>query len=202
MSVLESPLFPDLVFLVLLAGVWLAALSVVAPGTGVLELAALAALILAGFGLLQLEVNAWALAVLLAGAVFFGLSVWRRGQALWLALAAITLSLGSSFLFRGNDGGPGVHLLLTLAAVLGTLGYFWVAVRKALLAARARPNIDPTAVLGLVGQARTDLDPTGSVQVGGELWTARSDVLIPAGAAVRVVGKDGLILTVEAIERS
>ena len=202
MSVLSSPLFPDMVYLVLLAGLWLAALSVVAPGTGVLELAALAMLILAGFGALQLEVNAWALAVLAVGAVFFGLSVWRRGQALWLALAAITLSLGSSFLFRGTDGGPAVHPLLTAIATLGTLGYFWVAVRKALLAARARPTIDPAAVMGQIGETRTDLDPTGSVYVGGELWTARADRRIPTGTAVRVVEKDGLILTVEPIEHS
>ncbi len=202
MSVLDSPFFPDMVFLVLLAGVWLAALSVVAPGTGVLELGALGMLILAGFGALQLEVNAWALAVLVIGAVFFGLSVWRRGQALWLALAAITLSLGSSFLFRGSDGQPSVHPVLTAAAVVGTLGYFWIAVRKALLAARAKPTIDPTKVLGQIGETRTDLDPTGSVYVGGELWTARANRRIPAGAAVRVVEKDGLILTVEAIEHS
>ncbi len=202
MSVLDSPLFPDMVYLVLLAGLWLAALSVVAPGTGVLELAALATLILAGFGVLQLDVNAWALAVLAAGAVFFGLSVWRRGQALWLALAAITLSLGSAFLFRGTDGQPSVHPVLTAVAMVGTLGYFWVAVRKALLAGRARPTIDPTAVLGQIGETRTDLDPTGTVYAGGELWTARANRRIPSGAAVRVVDKDGLILTVEPVERS
>jgi membrane-bound serine protease (ClpP class) len=202
MSVLESPILPDLVYLVLLAGLWLAALSVVAPGTGLIELSALAALVLAGFGMLQLEVNAWALAVLAVGAVFFGLSVWRRGQALWLALAAITLSLGSSFLFRAVDGGPGVHPLLTVVTTVLTLGYFWLAIRKALLAARARPNIDPSAVMGLVGEARSDLDPNGSVYVGGELWTARADQRIPAGAAVRVVERDGLILTVEPVEQS
>ena len=202
MSVLDSPLFPDMVYLVLLAGLWLAALSVVAPGTGVLELAALATLILAGFGVLQLDINAWALAVLAVGAVFFGLSVWRRGQALWLALAAITLSLGSSFLFRGTGDGPSVHPVLTAVAVVGTLGYFWVAVRKALLAGRARPTIDPAAVLGQIGETRTDLDPIGTVYAGGELWTARANRRIPSGAAVRVVEKDGLILIVEPVERS
>ena len=74
--------------------------------------------------------------------------------------------------------------------------------RSALLAARARPNIDPSAVMGLIGEARSDLDPNGSVYVGGELWTARADQRIPAGAAVRVVERDGLILTVEPVERS
>lgn len=201
MGFLDTLLFPNLVYLVLLAGVWLAALSIVAPGTGVLELAALSTLILAGFGVLQLDVNFWALAVLAAGTVCFGLSIWRRGQALWLALAAVSLSLGSSFLFRGEAGGPGIDPLLTVVATLGTLGYFWVAVRKALLAARARPTIDPSALMGQIGETRTELDPTGSVYAGGELWTARADTPIPSGSPVRVVGREGLILTVEPVER-
>jgi membrane protein implicated in regulation of membrane protease activity len=38
------------------------------------------------------------------------------------------------------------------------------------------------------------------VYVAGELWTAKAESTLPAGSSVRVVGRDGLILVVEAVE--
>lgn len=197
---LQSPVFPNLVYLVLVAGLWLAAMALVAPGTGVLEGLAILALAAAGMGMMYIPLNAWAVVVLLVGAVFFGLSLWRRREALWLALAALALSLGSAFLFRVETGGPAVHPLLAATVSLLTLGFFWLAIRKVLAAARARPAIDPSDVVGQVGEARTALDPIGSVYVAGELWTARARQPLPEGTRVRVVGKDGLILQVEPAE--
>jgi hypothetical protein len=44
MSLFDSPLFPNLIYLSLMAGLWFAALAIVSPGTGALELLALVAL--------------------------------------------------------------------------------------------------------------------------------------------------------------
>jgi membrane-bound serine protease (ClpP class) len=202
MTLLASPLFPDLVYLVLVGGLWLAALAMVAPGTGIPEISAIVALSLAGLGMLAIPINPWAVAVLAVGAILFGLSLWRRRDWAWLAGSAVALSLGSAFLFRVEDGGPAVHPVLAGVVSVLTLGYFWVAIRKALAAARARPTIDPSAVLGQIGEVRTLLDPTGAVYVAGELWTARADRPIPVGTRIRVRERDGLILTVEPDERS
>jgi len=49
---------------------------------------------------------------------------------------------------------------------------------------------------GLVGKARTGLDPEGSVFVRGEIWRARADEPIAAGERVEVVGVEGLELRV------
>ncbi len=201
MPVVESLLFPDLVYLVLVGGLWLAALAMVAPGTGIPEVSAFVALALAGLGMLVIPVNGWAIAVLVLGAVLFGLSLWRRHEWAWLAGSAVALSLGSAFLFRVEDGGPAVHPVLASVVSVLTLGYFWVAIRKALAASRTRPTIDPSAVLGQIGDVRTPLDPTGAVYVAGELWTARADRPIPVGTRIRVRERDGLILTVEPDER-
>lgn len=202
MTVLESLLFPDLVYLVLVGGLWLAALAMVAPGTGIPEVSAFVALALAGLGMLVIPINGWAIAVLVSGAVLFGLSLWRRHEWAWLAGSAVAFSLGSAFLFRVEDGGPAVHPILAGVVSVLTLGYFWVAIRKALAASRSRPTIDPSAVLGQIGDVRTPLDPMGSVYVGGELWTARSDHPIPVGTRIRVCERDGLILTVEPDKQS
>lgn len=53
---------------------------------------------------------------------------------------------------------------------------------------------------GEIGTAKTDLSPSGVVQVVGEQWTAssQSGATIPSGSHVRVVGQDGLRLIVVA----
>jgi len=93
-----------------------------------------------------------------------------------------------------------VHPLLALGASLLTLGYFWLAVRSTVMTFRTRPSIDPDRVIGKTGEVRTPLDPTGSVYVLGELWTARCDTPCEPGGAVRILGREGLLLLVKPVE--
>jgi membrane-bound serine protease (ClpP class) len=194
---LESALFPNLLYLLLVAGIWLAALALLSPGTGVLELLAFIALAGAGLGTLVLPLNSWALVLMGLGVVFYILSLRIEKFEIWLVFSALTLSVGSAFLFRTSEPGPAVSPLLALAVSLLTLGYFWLAVRSSLRAQHERPSIDPSNVLGEIGEVRTDLDPTGSIYVAGELWTARADEVIRTGEKVRVVDREGLLLIVE-----
>jgi len=200
MSIVDSALFPNLLYLVLVAGIWLAALALISPGTGVLVVLALAALAAAGLGTSILPLNAWALGLLGLGAICFLLSLRRRHAEVWLEAAAVLLSLGSVFLFRLEDGGVAVHPLLALGVSSLTLAYFWVAVRSTLTTLRERPSIDPSRVVGEIADVRTTLRPTGSVYVLGELWTARSETPVDAGERVRVLARDGLLLIVEPLE--
>jgi membrane-bound ClpP family serine protease len=59
--------------------------------------------------------------------------------------------------------------------------------------------MDPSLLLGMVGETRTTLDLTGSIQVGSELWTARAETPVAAGTRVKVIGREGLILTVSPV---
>ncbi|HEY43246.1 MAG TPA: hypothetical protein G4O11_04610 [Anaerolineae bacterium] len=202
MTVLGSPIFSNLLYLLLVVGLWLAALAIVSPGTGALEVLAFFALAGAGLGTLVLPPNGWAVIVLVLGAVFLVLSLKMKQVEIWLGLSVVAFCLGSVFLFRLEEGGPAVHPLLAIVVSLMTLGYFWLAIRKAILAYQLGPIINPALVMNQIGEVRTAIDPTGSVYVAGELWTARADAPIEAGAYVRVRDRDGLILTVEPVEPS
>ncbi len=202
MTVLDTPIFSNLLYLLLVAGLWLAALAIVSPGTGTLEVLAFFALAGAGLGTLFLPPNGWAVIVLVLGVVFLILSLKMKQVELWLGLSAVAFCLGSVFLFRLEEGGAAVHPLLAIVVSLMTLGYFWLAIRNAILAHQAGPTIDPALVVNQIGEVRTTIDPTGSVFVAGELWTARADVPIAIGTSVRVRDREGLILTVEPIEPS
>lgn len=202
MTIIDSPLFLSLLYLFLVAGIWLAALAVVSPGTGVLEILALAALGGAGLGMIFVPLNAWALIVLALGGVLFVASLRLPRPEIWLAFSALALSVGSVFLFQPEGGGAAVHPLLALTVSLLTLGYFWWAIRSAITAQRARPTIDPNKVIGEIAEVRTELNPVGSVYALGELWTARSEGRVKVGKKVKVVDREGLMLLVEPKEEA
>ena len=58
----------------------------------------------------------------------------------------------------------------------------------------------PETLIGARGRAVTDCRPKGTVRVEGDVWQARSDVGVSAGEPVRVLSRDGLVLTVEPAE--
>jgi len=200
MTIIENPLFANLLYLSLMAGLWFAALAVISPGTGVLELLALVTLTGAGLGTAVLPLNWWALILLLIGGVLFVLSLQRKSPEIWLSLSALVLSAGSTFLFRLEDRVMAVNPILALVVSVLTLGYFWFAIRNSIVAQRADPSIDLGRVLHEEAEVRTKLDPIGSVYAMGELWTARAETPLKPGTKVRVTGRDGLVLTVEALE--
>ncbi len=73
---------PNIIYFLLAAGLMIAILALVAPGTGILEIGAIFLLGVAGWAIYanNVPINYWALGVLLVGAILFYLSV-RRFQA-------------------------------------------------------------------------------------------------------------------------
>ncbi len=65
----------------------------------------------------------------------------------------------------------------------------------------ARRSEHELNLVGMHGRVVSPLDPTGTVRVNGELWTARSTDRIDSGAAVVVTGREGLELIVEKAKR-
>ena len=78
-------------------------------------------------------------------------------------------------------------------------GFTWIVAQKAIEADSMRPVHDLEALIGAVGETETAVGDGGSVQVAGELWSARSEQVIPEGSQIRVVGRDGFYLIVERI---
>lgn len=193
----DSPLIPNLLYLALVIGTWLAALALLNPGTGIIEVLALITLGIAGVGMIFFPVNLWALVLLVIGLVLFGFSVWRFRRGLWLVLSVIALTAGSAFLYAAPDGGPAVNLLLALIVTVISVGVFWLLARSVLKAHQVMPDLDPARLTGMTGEARSAIDPVGSAYVDGELWTAKADSTIAPGTRIRVVGQEGLLLVVE-----
>lgn len=200
-EVLEILLDPNVAYLLLWAGITLALLAILSPGTILLELSAFILLIGAGVTLFFLDINYWALGVMALGVIFFLMSLRYPEQWWYLAISIVCLVLGSIFIFREeNWWDPAVNPFLALI-VSGLSGvFFWFATRKILEARQARPTHDLDNLIGAIGESKTEIHRDGSVQIGSELWSAESDLPIPNGARIRVVGIKGFTLVVESAE--
>ena len=192
---------PNVVYLLLVAGLSLMVLALASPGTGLLEFAALVILLIAGYGAANLPVNPLGLVLLLAGTALFLVSVFKPGKLIYLVMAIAFLVVGSVFLFEGEEWWqPAVDPILALVVSTLMAGFFWFAARKAIEARLLRPAHDLGALVGMQGLAKSEVYKEGSVQVNNELWSARSQQPIHPGAPVRVVRRDGFFLEVEPAE--
>ena len=193
---------PNVAYLLLVAGFLLFGLAIVSPGTGVLELAALFVLLVAAWEVYNLTINLWALVVMLVSAIPFFLAVRSGGNRLYLGLSILGVTVGSWFLFPSDVWWqPAINPLLFALVTVLTAGFLWVVVTKVVEAEAERPRHDIESLVGTIGEAKTRIDSSGSVQVGGELWTAHSKEPIPAEAQVRILRREGFILEVEEVPK-
>jgi membrane-bound serine protease (ClpP class) len=200
---MSSVLFdPNVAYVLLVVGLIVAILALFAPGTGVLEIGALFMLFLAGYGIINQPTNGWALAVLIVGVFPFLLALRKSRQYIYLVLSILALLVGSVFLVRNSSGGPAINPFLAIVVSILATVFLWFVGRRG-IEAIGRPvthNLD--LLIGMVGQAHTNLNPDGSVYVGSEEWSAHSESFVPKDGRVRVVKRDGLILTVEPVAPS
>ena len=184
----------NVAFVLLVIGLVTGVLALFAPGTGFLEVGALFAIVLAGIGVMNMEINPWALGVLVLGVVPFVIALrrWRNWIFLGFAIAAVVI--GSVFLIRGEDGGPAVDTWLAIVVSLVATGLLWWIGRTGIEAIARRPEMDLERLIGMTGVAKTTIFRDGSVYVGGEEWSAWSQTPVPAGSQVKVISRHGLEL--------
>lgn len=192
---------PNIAYVLLVLGFILAALAILNPGTGILEIAALFLLLLAGWELYNLQINIWALVLILLGVIPYIVAVRKKGNRLFLLLSLAMLVVGSWFLFESEQWWRSAidPLLFGIVSLL-LAGFIWLVTRKVVETEFIRPRHDLDALIGEDGEAKTMIHEGGSVQIAGELWTAHSQKPIPKSSRVRVIGRHGFVLEVEAIE--
>ena len=187
---------PNVAYLILLGGILLTFMAIVTPGTGLLEVVAFFCLALAGYEVYNLSFNWWALVILVLSIVPFIYAIQKPKRELYLGFSILLLVIGSVFLFAVDGWKPAVNPFVALVTSGLMSAFLWVAVRKTVQAA-ARPVYNPEALIGSIGEARSNIHEEGSVYVAGEMWSAKSNQTISAGSSIRVVHREGFILVVE-----
>ena len=190
---------PNVIYLLLMAGLWISATGTYIPGTGIAEVAG-AGLILGTVYLMSLLAANWlAVIALVAGASLFFLLPLLKAEWEHFAIGGLALqAIASFFLFAEASVSP----LLIAVGILLAWGYHRTILRSILKQQRELSSTQKDEFLvGSHGRVMATIEDRGTVQVKGELWTARSKSRLESGTEIVVTQQDGLELRVEKAKR-
>ncbi len=191
---------PNIVFLLLTVGVQALLIEISSPGGWVAGFIGVVSLALGVYGLGVLPVNWVGLIFLATAFVLFVLDVKAPTHGALTAAGVVSFIVGALVLFNSSNtpAFQRVSVPLVVGAGLLTAGLFFTMLTFALRAQRRPVAVGTEALIGRVGEARSELSPSGTVQVAGELWTAESEgeKPIPKGARIEVISVEGLRLRV------
>ncbi len=186
---------PWLAYTLLVLGLLLIVFEFFSVGVGLAGLTGAIAVALSAYGLAAL--GATPLGLALTGVAVFGYAVDVQAGAprAWTVIGSVALLVGSWTLYPADRRVAWWTILVVFALAL------LFAVRGMTTMVRARfstPTIGRESMIGEAAEATTAIDPEGTVRVRGALWRARAKQVAPieAGAGVRVVAIDGLVLEV------
>jgi membrane-bound serine protease (ClpP class) len=197
--VLSVLINPNVAFLLLVLGIQFVLLELSAPGGWVAGFLGAVCLALAAYALSVLPLNWLGLVLMGVSFALFVVDLQTPGVEAVTLVAIATLIAGALVTFnvpgRSPFGRISVPLVVVTALVIGAFFVFIVA--KGLRAQRLRPVTGTDALVGMQGKVRMTLDPTGTVHVAGELWTATADDgPIEQGETIEVTAVEGVRLRV------
>ena len=193
---LHATASPSVAYLLLVVGLALVVFEFFSVGIGVAGATGAVLLALSAYGLAVLPTTPLGLA--LVGLAFFGFSVDVQAGAprAWTGIGTVALLVGSWQLFGGGIDIPWLTMLVLVVGVV----LLMVSGLPSMVRSRfSTPTIGRESMIGEMGEARTAVDPEGTVALRGGLWRARTNRATPIGegAAIRVIAIDGLLLEVE-----
>ena len=189
---------PAVAYLLLVIGGCLLVFELYTAGVGVAGMVGVGCLVLSAYGLGVLALRPWALVMLALSFVAFAVDVQTGVPRFWTGVGTLFLVVGSIGLFR--DGPP--SWITLLAGIVGTLLAMLGGMPAMIRTRFSTPTIGRDWMIGETGTAVAAVDPDGVVTVRDAPWRAHTNRATPvaAGAGVRVVAIDGLVLEVEPIE--
>lgn len=187
---------PNISYLILVGGFVMAVLAMFAPGTGLLEVGATLAILIAGYSLANQPFNWWALAILLVGVFPFLIALRRSRHLIFLVISILAMIAGSIFMFSNENGQMAVNPILAVIVSILVAGLMWIIATRGMDALKMKPYSRTGKLVNQIGKARSDIFHSGTVYIQSEEWSARSSVPISTGTLVKVINQDGMILEV------
>jgi len=199
-QLLQTLTNPNIVFILLSIGVQAILIELSSPGGWVAGFIGVVCLALATYGLGILPVNWFGILFLVLSFVLFLLDIKAPTHGA-LTIAGIGSFIAGGLVLFNSPGIPDfqrVSVPLVVGTALITAVIFITIVGFALRAQKKPVITGQEAMKERTGIVRKELNPYGSVQMGGELWSAESEngSIIPEGTRVSVVTVKGLTVIV------
>ena len=196
---------PNILFILLSLGSWGIIIELRSPGGWVAGFIGVVSLTVALFGIGIIGVNWFGLIFMGIAFVLFIMELNTPTAGALTAAGVGSFIVGALVLFN-SPGTPQVQQVsVPLVVVTGMLfgGLFFGIVLLALRAQDRPVQTGQEGVLGRIGIARSELQPDGIIQLGGEQWSAHlipDSAPVQPGDRVEVVAADGIRVRVKRID--
>lgn len=190
---------PTVAYLLLLAGIYGLVLEALHPGALLPGIAGGICLLVGLYALQLLPVNYAGLALMALGLGLLAAEAVNPTVGALGAGGLVAFVIGSVMLMNEAVPGYGVNIGVIAGMALGAgaslAGLVWLVLRSR----RPQQRIGDPAMAADLAVLLAPLDATGEgwALVRGERWHVRCSSALPAGATVRVVRREGLLLWVE-----
>lgn len=194
---ISDPNIAYLLFLLGLAGLYFEFSN---PGVVVPGIVGGISLILSFFAMQTLPVNYAGVLLILFAVILFVAEIKVVSHGILTIGGIISLVLGSLMLFESPDPAMRVSLQVLVPAVIVVSIFFAAVISLAVKAQMRKPRTGGEGMIGMNGEAVTDVAESGKIFVNGEYWNAFSNEPIARGRKVRIVSITGLRAQVEEVK--
>ncbi len=189
---------PPIAYILLTLGMGLLLFEFFTAGIGVAGVVGAVLFVLAGYGLAVLPFNAWALALLAASMVAFGVDIQTSVPRFWTVVGLLMFGAGTWWLYDGVS-----MSWIPMVVMIGAVAVAMFSAMPSMVRTRfSTPTIGRDWMIGELGEVVEDVSPDGVIKIRGALWRARVNRATPvdAGTQVKVIEIDGLWLHVEPLQ--
>ena len=191
---------PTIAFILLTLGINAILFELSSPGGYVAGIVGAICLLLAFYSLGVLPVNYAGLIFIVLAFVLFFIDIKAPTHGALTVGGIVSLIAGALILFNSPLYRVSIAAVVAVAVVTGT--FFAFAIAKVVQAQRRQAVTGREGLVGQMAQARTALDPEGTVLVKGELWHAVGvDDPVEPGEWVEIAAVDGFRLEVKRASR-
>ena len=198
-QVLHTLISPSIAYFLFVAGLALITFEFFTASIGLAGATGAVAILGAATGFSHLPVHWWAVALLVAAMIGYGVDAQAgAGVGAWTFIATALLVVGSLTLYGGSSRlAPSwwVHVVVIAGTTVFMTGGLSAMIRSRF----STPTVGRQGLVGAMATVEADVAPDGVVLIDGARWRARTNraTPIPAGSPARVVSVEGTVLEVE-----
>jgi membrane-bound serine protease (ClpP class) len=196
-KILEIISNPNIAYILMILGFYGLYFELANPGAIFPGVAGAISLILAFYALHTLPINYAGLMLIILGVGLFIAEAFITSHGVLGVGGAIAMAIGSVMLIES----PSPYLRISWAVIVPVVALsallFIITVSLAVRVQREKADTGKEGMLGLEGEAKTDVHASGQVFVRGEYWNAWSEAPIQKGERVKVEAVEGLKLKVK-----
>ncbi len=188
---------PNIAYILMILGFYGLYFELANPGAIFPGVAGAICLILSFYALQTLPINYAGLLLIVLALILFVLEAFITSHGVLGVGGVVSMLLGSMMLIDTPVPALRISWIVIIPVVAASALLFIVTLTVAIRAQRSRVDTGKEGLIGLVGEARTDIDGKGQIFIRGEIWNARSDQPVGKGQKVTVVAVEGLVLKVK-----